>query len=57
MIEGYGKRKKSKLGCIMGNFSQELADINEKFRVILNQGFKDQEAVIVSCLEEAKTLG
>ncbi|MGB0851536.1 MAG: TetR/AcrR family transcriptional regulator, partial [Bacteroidia bacterium] len=45
------------LGCIMSNFSVEMADINENFRELLSTGFKEQEEVIVKCIEEGQNIG
>ena len=44
-------------GCLMGNFSAELADINDKFQSKLESGFLDQQGVIVKVLKEAKEGG
>lgn len=54
MIENYGQVVECKLGCIMGNFSQELADVNENFRISLDKEFNAQENVIVQCIQQAK---
>ncbi len=57
MISSYVQRADYKLGCFMSNFSQELGDINENFRKVLDIEFDKCEAVIVQCLNEAKTQG
>ena len=46
-----------KLGCIMGNFSTELSDTNEKFRILLDEEFDKCENVISLCLQEAQENG
>ena len=46
-----------KLGCIMGNFSQELGDVNENFRAVLDDEFNKCQEIIVQCLSEAQTAG
>ena len=57
MIEEYKTVLNFKLGCMMSNFSTEMADINEKFRTLLDKGFEEQEAVIIDCLKEAQKNG
>lgn len=57
MINGYKGQKNYKLGCLMGNLSSEMADVNSNFRRILERGFKRQEKVIQRCLDEAKEEG
>ncbi|MDT7832352.1 TetR family transcriptional regulator C-terminal domain-containing protein [Flavobacteriaceae bacterium S356] len=54
MIKGYVKDLDFKLGCVMGNFSQELGDTNERFRQVLDDEFNKCEHIIVQCLNEAK---
>ncbi len=54
LIGVYTNELNFKLGCIMGNFSTELSDTNEKFRVLLNEEFDRCEHVISLCLNEAK---
>ncbi len=56
-ISLYSDKLNFKLGCIMGNFSIEMSDINEKFRVLLNEEFDKCEGIIALCLEEAKKKG
>ena len=53
LIEVYSNELEFKLGCIMGNFSAELSDVNEKFRELLDDEFNRCEAVIKECLDEA----
>lgn len=57
IIQKYTEVYEFKLGCLMGNFSVELADVNDKFREVLDEEFKAQEAVMVACLKEAQELG
>ncbi len=57
LIGDYSKRLDFKLGCIMGNFSTELADTHPAFREVLQEEFDRHEAVIALCLQEAKERG
>lgn len=57
MIEGYVSDLDFKLGCVMGNFSQELGDTNERFRAVLDDEFNKCEQIIEQCLNEAKIAG
>ena len=43
MIKEYRTVLDFKLGCMMSNFSTEMADINENFRQLLDRGFREQE--------------
>ncbi|RNC84490.1 MAG: TetR family transcriptional regulator [Balneola sp.] len=54
-IQEYKKVLEFKMGCMMGNFSTEMADVNESFRILLDQGFDEQEQVIIECLKEAQS--
>lgn len=54
LIAVYTNELDFKLGCVMGNFSTELADVNEKFRFLLDNEFDKCEAIIAQCLIEAK---
>ncbi len=54
LIEVYENEMNFKLGCIMGNFSTELSDTNESFRVLLDEEFNRLEYVIALCIEEAQ---
>lgn len=56
IISEYEEVMNFKLGCVMGNFSAEMADVNDEFRKVLDIGFKQQEAIIVSCIKEAQEL-
>ncbi len=57
MIENYRDVVKCKLGCIMGNFSGELADVNEKFRQLLDKEFDSLESIITGCIKEGQEAG
>ncbi len=57
LIKVYTEELNFKLGCIMGNFSIELSDTNEKFRTLLDQEFDRCEQVMALCLTEAKEKG
>ena len=48
---------KCKKGCIMGNFSQELGDVNENFRALLDVKFLEIESIIAQCIKQGQDLG
>ena len=52
-IEHYNEND-YKRGCFMGNFAQELGDVNENFREVLDLEFEKIENVIAECLGQAK---
>ncbi len=54
IISNYKEHLEFKKGCIMSNFSTELSDINEKFRVLLDTQFKEIETLIGGVLKEAQ---
>ncbi len=56
-IEWYAEAVNFKLGCIMSNFSAEMADVNDQFRELLDRGFREQESVIIECVREGQELG
>ena len=56
-IEWYRDVMDFKLGCIMSNFSAEMADVNEKFQHLLAKGFAEQEGVIIDCIREGQETG
>ncbi|WP_353780146.1 TetR family transcriptional regulator C-terminal domain-containing protein [Winogradskyella sp. 3972H.M.0a.05] len=49
--------QKCKNGCIMSNFSQELGDVNESFRVLLDSKFLEIESIIAQCIEQGQDIG
>lgn len=57
LITDYSEVLDFKLGCVMGNFSIEMSDINEKFQQLLDKEFDRFEAVITTCLLEAQEAG
>lgn len=57
LIESYTNELNFKLGCIMGNFSIEMSDVNERFRELLDEEFNRLEKVIESCIEEGQKGG
>jgi len=57
LISVYTDELNFKLGCIMGNFSTELSDTNEKFRILLDEEFDKCECIISLCLQEAQENG
>lgn len=56
MIDDLISNSNYKLGCIMGNFSLELADVNEKFRVLLDRNFEIIQDIIKECIIEGQEL-
>ncbi len=56
-IEWYEDVTNFKLGCIMSNFSTEMADVNDRFRELLSRGFKEQEGVVIQCVKEGQEKG
>lgn len=44
-------------GCLVGNLGQELADLNERFRVRLEEIFNGWRERIAACLREAQAAG
>lgn len=54
MITRYTEKLDCKLGCIMGNFSLEMADVNESFRKILDDKFEDIQQIIATCIEQGQ---
>jgi len=57
VIASYENEMDCKLGCVMGNFSLEMADVNESFRALLDSEFNKFEEVITQCLKEAQEKG
>ena len=54
MIANYSENLQFKKGCVMSNFSTELADVNEKFREVLDRQFNEIEAIIANTLKKAQ---
>lgn len=54
VTKNYKEVSMCKKGCIMGNFSAELADINENFREILDNEFNAMEQIIIQTLKAAQ---
>jgi len=44
-------------GCLMGNMTMELADVNANFQEIAKDGFASTTAIFESCLTNAKSQG
>ncbi len=57
LIKNYSEVLEYKLGCVMGNFSIEMSDINENFRVLLDQEFDKLQSVIETCIKEGMKAG
>lgn len=41
-------------GCLMGNMTMELADVNETFQKRAQEGFESTAAIFEACLQKAK---
>lgn len=54
MIDSYVSKNKYDKGCMLSNFSAELADTNEKFREIMDKQFDEMESVIVETVKRAQ---
>ncbi len=48
---------KYKYGCLLGNFSQELSDVNEVFRKVIQTYFHKMKDHLKRCIEEARDKG
>lgn len=57
IIDNQNNIHKYKYGCLLGNFSQELSDVNETFRKAIQISFKKMTQKFSRCIEEAKELG
>lgn len=57
LIKNYSEVLHYKLGCVMGNFSIEMSDINEKFRLLLDTEFDRLQGIIEKCIELGKKEG
>ena len=57
LVKNYSEVLHYKLGCVMGNFSIEMSDINENFRTLLDTEFDKLQAVIEDCIEQGKQKG
>jgi TetR/AcrR family transcriptional repressor of nem operon len=44
-------------GCVMGNFSTEMSDVNQNFQELLDDEFNRCEAIIAHCIQAGKRLG
>ncbi len=53
-IEHESKTLDCKLGCLIGNFSQEMADVNENFRRRLSFDYEQSCEIIKRCLKECQ---
>ena len=57
LIENQSPKLKYKYGCLLGNFTQELADVNEDFRRAIQSAFNQMKQSFQACLEEAQGKG
>lgn len=57
LIENYAEKMDYKLGCVMSNFSAEMSDVNENFRVLLDEEFNRCQSIMAQCLKEAQEDG
>lgn len=46
-----------RLGCVMGNFSVEMSDVNDNFKSLLDTEFNRLEGVVQACFQEAQDNG
>lgn len=51
------RRFEFKRGCLIGNLGQEMASLEEHFRIALSEVIDDWRARFEACLDEAKALG
>lgn len=57
MIIQQKKSLKYKLGCLCGNFSQELGDTNDVFSKEIKKSFAKMRQAFEKCIQEAKDAG
>jgi len=57
LIENQSPKLKYRYGCLLGNFTQELADVNEDFRRAVQNGFSQMKQSFQVCLVEAQEKG
>ena len=60
LIQSYETSMNCKLGCVMSNFSAEMADVNERFRVLLDDEFNRLQLIMEHCIaegQEAESIG
>jgi len=57
IIDNQNNMYKYKYGCLLGNFSQELSDVNETFRKAIQHAFQEMTKKFSRCIDEARELG
>jgi len=57
LIQNYQNSMQCKLGCVMSNFAAEMADVNENFRLLLDDEFDRHQSIMEQCLAEAQERG
>lgn len=57
MVNRYCDNGQFDKGCLMSNFSAEMADVNENFRTLLDREFNGCQSAVAFCLEEGIKAG
>ena len=57
LISAYETDMNYKLGCVMSNFSAEMADVNERFRELLDGEFSRLQEIMEACISQAQENG
>ena len=52
MVNRYCEKGQFDKGCLMSNFSAEMADVNENFRELLDREFNGCQSAVAYCLNE-----
>lgn len=53
IINMYSNNISCEMGCMMSNFSAEMAGKNKQFQKVLDTGFKQWEGIMKTCLDQA----
>lgn len=48
------KNNECKLGCMLGNFCQELGDVDDAFNKAISKAFSEMKSGFEACIQEAK---
>lgn len=57
LIAAYETDMNCKLGCVMSNFSAEMADVNERFRILLDDEFTRLQLIMEQCITQGQEDG
>ena len=57
MIHHFDQVVECKGGCLIGNFAQEMADTNERFREVIESVLSEWRGYFTTCLEEGQRIG